>query len=275
MGDERAGKPAGLQVLNKSHPHGLPSLSAGHDDDGQADDGQGVQNQVIVASYNIHKAVGLDRQRRPDRILDVLAEVDADIVVLQEADRRFGPRLSALPLTMIEDRSQYKPVPVALRPHSLGWHGNAILVKKHVEIIDCDALHLPSIEPRGAVVAQLRVNDIELRVFGLHLDLSGLWRRRQSAAILHHIAVQDRRLPTVMMGDTNEWSRNSGCLRDFGAHHQAVDTGPSFHARMPVARLDRIFVSHELQASSAGVHSSPAARVASDHLPVWARLERT
>jgi endonuclease/exonuclease/phosphatase family metal-dependent hydrolase len=228
---------------------------------------------LIVASYNIRKAIGIDRRRRPERILDVLAELDADVIALQEADRRFGTRVSALPFSLIDDHGAYKAVPVATRPHSIGWHGNALLVKQYVEILDCAALHLPSIEPRGAVIADLKIGKIKLRVVGLHLDLSGLWRRRQSAAILHHLAAQDDHMPTVMMGDTNEWSRNNGCLRDFGAHHVMAPTGPSYHSRMPVAALDRIFVSPELTVIEAGVHASPKSRLASDHLPIWARLK--
>lgn len=228
---------------------------------------------LTVASYNIRKAIGIDRRRRPERILDVLAELDADIIALQEADRRFGERVSALPFSLIDDHGAYKPVPVAIRPHSIGWHGNALLVKQQVEILDCAALHLPSIEPRGAVIADLKVGHTKLRVVGLHLDLSGLWRRRQSAAILHHLAAQHDRMPTVMMGDTNEWSRNNGCLRDFSAHHAPAPTGPSYHSRMPVAALDRIFVSPELTVVEAGVHASPKSRLASDHLPIWAKLK--
>ena len=34
---------------------------------------------IKVASYNIHKGVGLDRRRNPERILEVLREIDADI----------------------------------------------------------------------------------------------------------------------------------------------------------------------------------------------------
>ncbi len=39
--------------------------------------------QLKVASYNIRKAIGLDRKRDPDRIISVLREVDADIIALQ------------------------------------------------------------------------------------------------------------------------------------------------------------------------------------------------
>lgn len=232
-----------------------------------------TKQSLTVASYNIRKAIGVDRRRRPERILDVLAELDADVIALQEADRRFGERVSALPFSLIDGHGIYKHVPIAVRPNSIGWHGNALLVKQHIEILDCAALHLPSIEPRGAVIADLRIGKTEVRVVGMHLDLSGLWRRRQSAAILHHLAAQHDRMPSIMMGDTNEWRPSNGCLRDFGAHHVAAPTGPSYHARMPVGALDRIFVSPELSIVDAGVHASPKSRLASDHLPIWAKLK--
>ena len=106
----------------------------------------------------------------------------------------------------------------------------------------------------------------------MHLDLSGLWRRRQARAILHHLAQQHEQLPTILMGDMNEWSADRGCLRDFASHHMAAATGPSFHAKRPVARLDRIFAGHGARVEAAGVHSSAMARIASDHLPIWARI---
>ena len=48
--------------------------------------------ELKFASYNIHKAVGTDGRRDPDRILSVLHELGADVVALQEVDRRFGRR---------------------------------------------------------------------------------------------------------------------------------------------------------------------------------------
>ncbi|TVV73784.1 endonuclease/exonuclease/phosphatase family protein [Sphingomonas solaris] len=228
---------------------------------------------MLVASYNIHKAVGSDRRHRPDRILDVLREVDADIVALQEADRRFGTRLSALPLNMIAEHSDYCPVPFDIRPGGIGWHGNALLVRKSATILHRAPLVLPALEPRGAVMADIRLNGREIRIVGMHLDLSGLWRRRQANAVMMHIEQQPRPLPTVMMGDMNEWRRHGGCLGDFAQHYAFAETGPSFHARQPIARLDRIVVSQDLRVAETGVHRSASARTASDHLPVWARLD--
>ncbi len=227
---------------------------------------------VVVASYNIRKAIGSDRRRRPDRILDVLCEIDADIIALQEADRRFGNRASALPVHMIAEHTPYVPVPLDVRPGSLGWHGNALLVRRTATILSHATIVLPALEPRGAVLADIRVGGLDVRVVGMHLDLSGLWRRRQAHAIIAGLAARPDALPTVMMGDLNEWRLSGGCLSDFAQHFRFAPTGPSFHARRPVARLDRIIVSDDLAVADSGVHRSPGARNASDHLPIWATL---
>ena len=228
---------------------------------------------VVVASYNIRKAIGSDRRRRPDRILEVLCEIDADIVALQEADRRFGSRASALPVHMIAEHSPYVPVALDVRQGSLGWHGNALLVRRSATVLAHSTIVLPALEPRGAVMADIRVGGADIRVVGMHLDLSGLWRRRQAHAIIAGTAAQERRLPTVMMGDLNEWRVAGGCLSDFAQHFRFAATGPSFHARRPVARLDRIIVSEDVVVTDAGVHRTANARTASDHLPIWARLD--
>lgn len=227
---------------------------------------------IHVASYNMRKAIGTDRRRRPERTIDVLNEMGADVVALQEADRRFGARTSAMPLHMIEEHSDYKPVPFEGRRGSLGWHGNAILVKKGIEILGTELIHLPSLEPRGAVLADLAISGMTMRVVGMHLDLSGLWRRRQAHAILAHLGTRADTLPTILMGDLNEWSARGGCLRDFAHHCRFAECGRSFHARRLVARLDRIMVMPGLQILASGAHDSATARKASDHLPIWARL---
>jgi len=228
---------------------------------------------IKVASYNIRKGIGTDRIRSPDRILQVLREIDADVIALQEADRRFGRRAAILAPHHLEDHSPWKAVPFGKREHSSGWHGNVLLVRKEAQITDCEAIHLPTLEPRGAVMADFRIGGERVRIVGMHLDLSGLMRRRQADAILAHLAASTEHLPTVMMGDLNEWTRHSGCLKDFAKQFTIAATGPSFHARRPVGRLDRIMTSTDLRIVDCGVHQSPSARTASDHLPIWARIE--
>jgi endonuclease/exonuclease/phosphatase family metal-dependent hydrolase len=227
--------------------------------------------QLTFASYNVHKAVGLDGRRDPERVIAVLREMHADVIALQEADRRFGERESVLPRAMLDD-SPWRVAPVARRSRSLGWHGNALLVRRDIVIEHAEPLHLPMLEPRGAVMAELLVGEKPLRVVGMHLDLSGLWRRRQMRAILESIARRPQRMPTVLMGDTNEWRTVAGCLKELGSEFCLAPTGPSFHARHPVAQLDRIIVHKDLNIEAAGVHTSAVARRASDHLPIWARV---
>jgi len=127
----------------------------------------------------------------------------------------------------------------------------------------------------NAAGAQGTANEIQAlgrRAAVLHLDLSGLWRRRQIRSILDAVAKRPQRMPTIFMGDTNEWREAAGCLRDFEPHFHIAPTGPSFHSRHPVAALDRIIVEKDFRIDAAGVHMSPSARRASDHLPIWARV---
>ncbi|GGE05514.1 endonuclease [Polymorphobacter glacialis] len=226
---------------------------------------------VGIASYNIQKAIGTDMRRMPTRTLAVIDEIGADIIVLQEADRRFGSRLSALPLPLLAAH-HWHPVQFETRAASIGWHGNAILVSSRVEVVRHAVLRIPALEPRGAVLADLRVDGALLRVVGMHLDLSGLWRRRQARAIIAHVAAQPGNPPTLLMGDLNEWRVSAGAIADFSRNYSVIPTGPSFHARMPIAALDRIFVSGDLALEGAGVHHSVRSVVASDHLPIWVRL---
>lgn len=227
--------------------------------------------QIKFASYNIRKAIGLDRRRDPDRILTILREMDADVVALQEADRRFGRRVSALPFGAILEHTPYVPVPLTMRPDSIGWHGNAILVRRGIEVVDAAPVPLPMLEPRGAIRADLVRDGMRFRVVGMHLDLSGLRRRHQVRSVLSHLADCDGDCPAALMGDLNEWARRGGCLREFDAGWNVLSPGHSFPSRRPVAQLDRIILSPHWTLDDTGVHHSALAARGSDHLPVWAR----
>ena len=227
--------------------------------------------ELTFASYNIHKAVGLDRRRDPDRILAVLHEIDADVIALQEVDRRFGRRAAVLPAHAIRDHGRFHVVPFALLPDSMGWHGNALLVRKDIAVRAVTAVDLPTLEPRGAICARLEIEGRSMQVAGMHLDLSGLRRRQQLRAVQAHIA-EAGTMPTVMMGDFNEWSLRGGSLRALGPGWQVLETGPSFPARRPLARLDRMVIGQGCVCLGAGVHRSTLSAIASDHLPIVARM---
>ncbi len=224
-----------------------------------------------VASYNIRKCIGLDRRRDPERTLAVINEIDADIIALQEADRRIGARASAIPPELLHGNSRYRAAHLGGRADSIGWHGNAVLLRDDVEMIDCAQLTLPTIEPRGAVRVDVRVCGMQLRIIGMHLDLSGLRRHSQVRSIVHATDT-DNAPPAIIMGDCNAWRRQAASMRTMAAHFDMVETGPSFHSRRPVAELDRIFHCRTLNVAKGGVHQSALAAHASDHLPVWAEF---
>lgn len=220
-----------------------------------------------IATYNLQKCVGMDMRRRPDRTLSVIAATRAELVVLQEADRRMPPRPAALPHDMAEAEG-WRILPFGAPGGSLGWHGNAMLARPDVGLRGTTHLELPGLEPRGAILAELDTAIGPLRVIGLHLGLVRRYRQLQLAAILRHL---DRAapMPTVLAGDFNEWRR-------FGWLEQTVDdltflpTPPSFPALRPVARLDRIAHCGRLVSPCHGRHTDNPAQIASDHLPVWA-----
>ncbi len=228
---------------------------------------------IKVASYNIRKAIGTDRRRVPERIIDVLNELDADVIALQEADRRFGPRHAILPDWLLQQHTDYRAVSVPTRMESMGWHGNALLVRRAQQATG-GIIHLPCLEPRGAVMGVLDIGGHRLRLVGMHLDLSGLWRRRQAAAVLHQINLLQASDPascTILMGDLNEWS-SWGFLSDFARHFEIARSGRSYHARRQVVALDRIMWRGTAQLVDCGVHASTLSRRASDHLRIWAQF---
>ena len=228
--------------------------------------------QLKVASYNIRKAVGLDWRRRPSRVLDVLNEIGADIVALQEVDRRFGSRISALDPELIARETDYQAINFSHRPQSLGYHGNVILARKAITVASARPMALPHLEPRGAAVADLDLGGKLIRIVGMHLGLTKKWRQLQTETIVAELHALEANMPTVLMGDLNEPDLKSGVLRAFEQRHTIAACGPSFHASMPVFTLDRIIVTENITISETGVHSSALAKRASDHLPIWARL---
>ena len=221
-------------------------------------------NKIRIASYNIRKARGLDQKRRPDRILQVVNALGADVVVLQEADRRLGPRHPAVPRDLIEAETDFDLVEVCANDISIGWHGNAVLVRKGLAVRDIARLDLPGLEPRGAVRMTLDVG-AGVTIIGTHL---GLRRRDRQAqlSVLERATVDNPHV--VIAGDFNEWSAHKG----FGPLDKRFEThspGRSFHARRPVAGLDRFALSHGIEMRDAGVEQGTLARIASDHLPIW------
>ncbi len=207
----------------------------------------------------------------------IIDGLDADLVILQEADKRLAPRPAALPAAMVREAG-WQVVPFGADDGddvSLGWHGNAMLMRGDVHLRDTARIDLPGLEPRGAIRADLITPIGPLRVIGVHLGLIRRYRQAQLA----HIRAELNRLPdcpAVLAGDFNEW----GALKlphGAGVPGLAAAATPlSFPSPRPVARLDRILHSADLRvAATGGGAARGALRIASDHLPIWADFTAT
>jgi endonuclease/exonuclease/phosphatase family metal-dependent hydrolase len=226
-----------------------------------------------VASYNIHRGVGLDRRLDLDRIAAVIAELEPDVIGLQEVVREAGPA-TADQAAYLAARLGMELIMGVTRPHGRGEFGNAVLTRLPViGSATCD-LSRRSREPRGCLRIDVAADDRTLHVFNCHFGL-GLRERREQLAVLAGFIRSSALLdgPRVLLGDFNEWHRGPvtrGLRREFSSPLRRMRrTHP---AVFPLFRLDRIYWDVELEGQTFHAHRSRLARVASDHLPVLARL---
>ncbi len=246
--------------------------------------------RVRVLSYNIHRAIGVDRRFRLDRIATILEHHDADLVLLQEVDQGV-PRSRRLDLA--HELAAALDYPHLAVGHNVqlrtGRYGNATLsrhpIRKHRNIDltigrlrgrGCQHTRLVVTGPRGA--------RRRLDAFNLHLGLSALERRRQVERLFRarELAGLGRRTPCIIAGDYNDWrSQLSPFFLDDHSFRSATRTGhrnrpfatyPSF---FPQGALDRIFFRGRMRLIGVLRSWHRFARVASDHLPVIADFELT
>ncbi len=233
--------------------------------------GDRMTKTLRVATYNIRKAIGQDARRDPERILKVVADLDVDLVALQEADYRFKGRKAIFDPEAILRATGLSVVPMDHDHNGLGWHGNILLAAPRFAVLEAEALNLPALEPRGAVRADFLVDGLRLRLVAAHLGLIGIHRRRQATSLLA-AAAPDGERATIVMGDFNGWGRARYSLEPLEKSLQEAPCGRSFPSNRPLARLDRIYFSGPLALLGSGVVRSPETRIASDHLPARAEF---
>ena len=158
-------------------------------------------------------------------------------------------------------------------PNRHGFHGNALLVRGDPRCYRRSRIKLPGFEPRGAVIAELDLGEGEFRVIAAHLGLLRLSRIEQLRKLLSAFEELPP-MPTVLLGDLNEWRRRR--RSSLGVLEATFGVSPpvlSFPSRSPIFALDRILGWPAGLVTGHAVHNSPLARLASDHLPMTARMK--
>jgi len=229
--------------------------------------------EVVVASYNIHRGVGMDRRLDLARLAAVIAETNADVVGLQEVVREdkahHGDQAAILARHL-----GMELVMGETRAHGSGTYGNCVLTRLPINgSARCD-LSWGTREARGCLRVDIGVGRSTLHVFNCHLGLNLRERRRQLDLLGGFIAASHLLPgPRVLMGDFNEWHFGPitrGLRREFSSPMRRMRrTHPSW---FPLFKLDRIYWDLALEAKEFHVHRSALAKVASDHLPVICTL---
>lgn len=232
---------------------------------------------ITVATYNIHDAVGTDGVRDVERIARAITETGAGIIALQEVS---GPGDTAS-----EKPDDFSRLATAFGGHAVEGpalqnddrrYGNLLLSRWPVRDWRVADLAHPAREPRNAIMATIASPDGPLRVVASHFGLRHRERRAQ-AELIAALAAQEGEMPTVILGDFNDWLPFSPVVRllsrSLGRHIGAVRRMPTFPSRLPLLALDRILVNDRVRLRSVRVPATPLARTASDHRPLVAEVE--
>lgn len=245
--------------------------------------------QFKVVTYNIHRAIGLDRRYQPQRIIKILNDIDADIVLLQEVDSGV-PRSQLMDMAkVLSEATDYLYFELGLNVKlPKGHYGNATFSKFPIKSSQNIDITIDNKKARGCLYTEISIADSgrnkQVHVFNWHLGLSAKERRKQCAVLLRseqfkQLSIGDR---CLVAGDFNDWrsllrilfveGREFFCATD---HHTkrgevAIKTYPSFSPR---GGLDRIYYRGELKCLGAKKYQKQIAKVASDHLPVYATFE--
>ena len=229
-------------------------------------------SRLKVVSYNIHQCVGMDGRRDPGRVAAVLAEIDADVICLQEVSTEPGLASDSMQMEFLAATLGLHAVasPTIVRGDS--HYGNALLTRRPILDVRRVDLTVYRREPRAAVDVDLDGGSAPVRVIATHLGLLPGERREQVRRLLDILA-EGAYKPTVLCGDMNEWFAVGRPLRWLHARFGRTRGLPTFPAAYPVFALDRVWVDPAAAIRSLAVHATAAARAASDHLPIVAEIE--
>jgi endonuclease/exonuclease/phosphatase family metal-dependent hydrolase len=242
---------------------------------------------VRLVTFNTHHGVGTDERHDLARLATVLAAADADLICLQEVDRRFGPRSEDVDQALLLSRAldmQLSWGPAIDEPRRGGGnrrqYGNALLSRLPVLVSDVHPLP-GSGEPRSALQKMVELDGGTLWVTATHLSTTSAAERAEQVAALAGLHT-DAMATGVLVGDfnttpdaaeleplrgrfTDAWELAAETEDRSGWRFWTSGQGHTHPAEAPRRRLDQVWVSAGVSVASARVLDAEGA---SDHLPL-------
>lgn len=232
-------------------------------------------SEVRIATYNIHRCRGMDRRTVPARIVDVLRDINADVIALQEV---IGAGL--------QGAGQAEEIGAGL---AMGWVMNSVRTLRYHQFGNVILSRYPIVhhseydltwrtcEPRNCQRADLEIDGQLVHVYNVHLGTAVLERRYQAKRLASF--VHDRRVtgPKVLLGDFNEWMRGLA-TKTLTSLFESVDISKHLKRRrtypglFPVVHLDHIYYDGPVKVLRVEMPRTRKSLMASDHLPLVANL---
>ena len=229
-----------------------------------------------VATYNVHACVGRDGRHDPDRVATVIAELDADVVALQELTYPASIALDTRAPVFLATLDRYEcalgPTRHRTRHTVTECFGNALLTRHPIVEVHRIDLSMERREPRGALAATIDVEGAPLHVLATHLGLRIHERRFQVQQILDYLD-SVRNTFVVVLGDFNDWLPGRSAAHVLDRRLGRPPRPATFPVLWPLVALDRIWVHPKGAIRRISVHTTPTARLASDHFPVVAEID--
>jgi len=216
----------------------------------------------------------MDGRTSLKRIAGVLAELNADIVALQEVfavcDSHEGQ------VETLASELGFKAAFGCTRHHRGRPYGNAILSRWPIlESREMDISWYRR-ERRGCVRADLKTPRGTLHVFNIHMGTNFFERRHQVRSLFSSKQLYDGLSgPRVLVGDFNEWIKGL-TTRLLSAKFESLNLElhvrrrRSYPGLLPILHLDHIYFERPLHVEKAELIRTRLSKIASDHLPLVA-----
>jgi endonuclease/exonuclease/phosphatase family metal-dependent hydrolase len=243
--------------------------------------------KLRLMTYNVHRCVGTDRKLDVERVAEVIAAAQPDVVALQELDvrraRTQGVDQAHRLAELLKMSSHFHPAMTVEEE----LYGDAILTALPERKVKADGLPLytriPGLEPRGAIWITVEVGGVPVQIINTHLGLVPQEQKRQAVALLGEqwMAHEAWQAPGILLGDFNATPYSAtyrllrAALRDAQTQSPTWRKTPTatFPSSFPFMRIDHVFLTKGLETVKVSSPYGALARAASDHLPLVVDLE--